>query len=358
MTKTREDLLKIIKSLVSYQTTNDNFAAITECYNYVDRQLDFFPFHKKIINHNGVKSRLWTTTKNKHHTYILNAHVDVVPGSNKLFALRRKNDKLFGRGVSDMKYAIAVYIQTLRTLYEKTKRLPSLALILTADEERGGLNGTGYLVKDLGYRADLAFVPDGAENDRIVEEAKGVLQLKITTRGRSAHAARLWEGISAIDNLCQVIDQLRQKYPFPSKPVWKTTLNLGQISGGQQTNQVADEASLLVDIRYTPNQSTANILENIRKICPGCLVEIVVKADAFQINRQNPYIQKWNQILTKGDKNAFIREDGASDGRYFTAQGIPTIVSKPEGGLIHTEKEWTSLSSIEHFSQCLQQFLS
>lgn len=351
------ELLKNISELVAFQTTNDNPQEITRCFDYIDEQLGFFPFVKKTIIHNGVESRIWSTVEGKHSKYILNAHIDVVPGSSSLFVMKETTDKILGRGVSDMKYSVAIFIAVLKQIFDENNTLPSLAIILTSDEERGGMNGVGHLVDDLGYSADLVFVPDGGENLKIVEEAKGVVQCSVSTQGKGAHAARLWEGVSAIDELIKVSIFLREKYPFPAQPVWGTTINYGQIHGGSQTNQVADKATLFLDVRYTPDIQPHVIFDQLKVRFPGAELETLVAADAFHIDRNNLYIQRWNELLTGGSDDAFIRENSASDGRYFTAKNMPVIVSKPEGGLIHTEDEWTSITSLMHFSECLRQLL-
>ena len=57
-----------------------------------------------------------------------------------------------------------------------------------------------------------------------------------------------------------------------------------------------------------------------------------------------------NQI----DKN----EHSASDGRFFSERGIPTIIGKPVGGNIHSENEWVGLASVGKFTQILEKFLT
>lgn len=351
------EILPLLEQLVRFKTTNDNALEITRCYDFIDNALDFYPFHKQKIVHNGVESRIWSTTKEKHTKYILNAHVDVVPASDKLFTMEETNGRIVGRGVSDMKYSIPIYIEVLRSIFEKTNNLPSLAIVLTSDEERGGVNGVGHIINSLNYSADLVFVPDGGEGNHIVESAKGVLQLEIKVSGSGAHAARLWEGDSAIDALVTGITRLRKQYPFPNAELWGTTVNIGQIQGGKQTNQVADEARALFDIRYTPDQTVDGLLAQMREFFPNASINIIIHADAFTVDRKNAYVKRWNELLTNSSQRAFIQENSASDGRYFSAKGMPTIVSKPEGGLIHTEEEWTSISSMENFAGCFHDFL-
>jgi len=349
-------IIKILKKLVSYKSINDDASAITSCYEYIDKQLSFFPFIKKIFKQNGVESRTWSTVNSLTPEYILNAHLDVVPAPGSMFDLKQDNDKLMGRGVSDMKFAIASYILVLQEIYKSTKKLPSLTIIITADEERGGNNGVGFLVKEIGYRPNVAFVPDGGDDNKIVENAKGVLQLEIITTGRSAHASRLWEGEGAIEKIADTVNNLRKKYPYPDEPIWANTLNIGKISGGAQTNQVPDSASIFVDLRCLPETNIDKIIKEVEIICPNCQVKVLTTGEVFHVDRNNLYVKRWAKLISSDD-SVFINEHGASDGRFFASVGIPVIVSKPIGGNIHSLDEWISLKSIVEFSNNFKKFL-
>jgi succinyl-diaminopimelate desuccinylase len=64
--------------------------------------------------------------------------------------------------------------------------------MIVGDEQIGGQNGTAYLI-ELGY--DCAFYLAGEPTHlKIGNCAKGVARLELIARGRSAHAARPWEG--------------------------------------------------------------------------------------------------------------------------------------------------------------------
>ena len=70
--------------------------------------------------------------------------------------------------------------------------------MFTTDEELGGENGVGELLKH-GWSAGLAVIPDGGENWQVESAAKGPLRAEIVClAGRSAHGSRPWEGENAI----------------------------------------------------------------------------------------------------------------------------------------------------------------
>ena len=143
----RNEFLDILAKLINFHTTPGNTKEISQSLDYVNKQLGFYPFFKKTYIKNGVESRVWSTSDTKKTRFILNAHIDVVPADDSLFSLKQYGDKLMGRGVSDMKYSIALYIIALKNIYNKYGKLPSVALMITSDEENGGFNGVKHLLE-------------------------------------------------------------------------------------------------------------------------------------------------------------------------------------------------------------------
>ncbi len=238
----KKRLLAIISDLVKFRTTADNPQAMDDCLSYIAQKLSFYPFIKKTYEKKGVKSIVWLTKDTLKPEIILNAHLDVVPASESMFKVKKNGDKLFGRGVSDMKFAIAVFIVALEKIFKKEGKLPLIGIMITSDEEAGGENGVSYLIKEIGYSPKIVLIPDGGDNLKIVERAKGVLELKIISHGKSAHSSRPWLGENAIDKLFKYVENIRGIFPNPKEEVWKTTVNLGKINGGKVINQVCDSA--------------------------------------------------------------------------------------------------------------------
>jgi len=72
----------------------------------------------------------------------------------------------------------------------------------------------------------------------------------------------------------------------------------------------------------------------------------------------NQYIQKILRVAKNINLNLKVtNEHGASDGRYFSAKGIPVIMFKPICSATHIDNEWIDLQSLEKFSQLLKSFL-
>lgn len=129
---------------------------------------------------NGGHPYLMAGTKStKSSEVLLQAHVDVVPASDDFFKLTSDGRKLFGRGTYDMLFATATYLVLIRELSERGDlNKYDLGIILTSDEEIGGMYGVGSLSRD--YDCHVCVLPDAGTLTEAGVASKGVLQLVVT----------------------------------------------------------------------------------------------------------------------------------------------------------------------------------
>ena len=87
-------------------------------------------------------------------------HLDVVYAEDEEFNIQIKDNKIFGRGTSDMKVPLFLCFIVLKELKKEYKNINKrIRLVLGGDEERT-MNDLKYYVKKEGY-PDFAFTPDG-----------------------------------------------------------------------------------------------------------------------------------------------------------------------------------------------------
>jgi succinyl-diaminopimelate desuccinylase len=354
----KTQIYNILSKLISYETSALSSTNISQAFDLISNELSWYPFIKSSYLKNGIKSVVWSTVKTKHPHIILNAHLDVVPAQPDMYKIKKMGDTWVGRGVMDMKFAIASYIVALKQLYLDQGSLPSLAIMITSDEEIGGTNGVRYLVDELGYSADVVLIPDGGSNWHLVQSSKGVLHLRVGSTGKTSHASEPWGGVSAIDILISGLTKLRSLYPTPSKSTVDTTVVIGTITGGNQTNQVSNHAMATLDIRYRANDNPNEILENMYSIFGKNNVEAIIRANPFICDPKNSHIQSWIKLIKTYQKgNVCINEYGASDGRYFCAKGMPVIISQPIGGDTHGESEYINSDSVVDYTNTIIKWL-
>lgn len=135
--------------------------------------------------------------------------------------------------------------------------------MIVGDEEIGGQNGTAYLV-ELGY--DCAFFLAGERTHlKIGNRAKGVARLELIARGRSAHAARPWEGESAVEVMMRAYPAIRAAFPLPETHTPEATASLTVISGGDAVNRLPAECQMLADIRYPESESLRAAVDELKE---------------------------------------------------------------------------------------------
>lgn len=362
MTNKKNEFIKILTKLVSFKTTENEYSEIDNCFEYIKFELSFYPFHIREFESNGKKSVYFGINKTVESDFLFTAHIDVVPAKNELFNLKESDGKLYGRGVFDMKYAVAMFIVTLKSIYEKNGKLPSVSLLFTSEEEVEGNNGPGFVLEKYKLKAKLAVLPDGGKNWHIVTKSKGLLQLKVMCEGTPAHGAYPWLGENAINRIFGFARDIQKIFPIPNKEKWVTTVNIGKISGGDSINKVCDFVEIFLDIRFTEKTSKEMILKKIDGLVKkhqNCSYEIIDHLPAFFVDKKNNYLKQWAKLISKEQpNNAFVYEHGASDATFFTAFNIPVLMSQPVGGKIHTNDEWLDLDSAIAYTEYLEILVS
>ncbi len=341
-----------------------NHAENKKALNYISSQLKGLPVYIKLFESNSFPSLTITTKKTKKPKLWLQGHFDVVSAPSKLFKAKYKGSKMFARGVYDMKYATACYIQLLKDLGSDLPKY-DFGIMITTDEEIGGFNGVAKLL-DSGYSSKLCFLPDGGESWCFQESSKGILQLKVEAKGKSAHGSRPWEGENALEILFSFLEEV--KLLFPKEPCgdrshYHKSINIGKIEGGVSTNQVPASAIANLDIRFTPEENSAKIFSNIKMVAKrykNVVVNKIIDEPSTKADKENGYVKLFSKIVFDKFKikTGFTKSHGSSDARHFAKHKIPTVLIRPEGGNIHSDTEWIDIKELNKFYEALKEFVT
>ncbi|MGB9882958.1 MAG: M20 family metallopeptidase [Microgenomates group bacterium] len=358
-------ILSLSKSLISLPSTAGNKKALKEVLEVAEKELKNFTIER--FEKDGIPSILVYQQKRRPEKFrvILNAHLDVVSAKDEQYKPYEKDGKLYGRGSIDMKAAAAVEILVFKELARKINY--PMALQLVTDEEVGGFKGTLYQLEK-GVKAD--FVIAGEPTDfGINNKAKGILWLKIKTKGVSSHGAYPWQGKNALFLANEILNKIYKNYPIPKKEAWQTTFNLARIETPNQTfNKVPDEAIISFDIRYIPEEFKGNsfekgkeiFLKKIKKIIGNLgQVEIVLFEPPQFTDEKNHYVKILAQTTQKitGKKAKIIVKHGGSDIRHFNRFGAEGVTFGPIGAGLHSDNEYVEIESLEKYYLILENFL-
>ncbi|MDD4990046.1 MAG: M20/M25/M40 family metallo-hydrolase [Candidatus Pacebacteria bacterium] len=356
-------LQKNLEQLVKFKTVTGNYQECQAVLDWIKKEIKGLPLYIKQLNSNKFQSLVITTQKTKKPIMWLMAHLDVVPGKEELFVPQVKNSKMFGRGANDMKFAIACYLELLKELGNDLSKY-NFGVMLTTDEEFGGFDGAGFLTKQ-GFVSQVVFLPDGEGAWQIEKSAKGVLDLLVESKGKSAHGSQPWLGKNAIENLLNFINTLKNifpKEPCRIKSHYHATMNVGKIEGGEAINKVPGSAKAFIDVRFTPETSMVSVIKSIqmvKKNFNGISVKVIVSGHSSKIDPKNHFVQTFSKIAYDNFKikTTFAVSHGSSDARFFAVKNIPVILINPEGDGAHSDKEWIDLKDLERFYFVMKKFV-
>ncbi|PQM61859.1 MAG: acetylornithine deacetylase [Rhodobacteraceae bacterium] len=271
--------IEMLNKLVSFNTVSS------------ESNLDMIMFIKDYLNSFGVDSYLvFDDYKTKANLFaqigpnveggiLLSGHTDVVPieGQNwktNPFKIVEKNNRLFGRGTSDMKGFNALILAAVPTLME-TKLKKPIQIALSYDEEIGCL-GAPRMIKEI--QASLpkaaAVIVGEPTNMQIVDGHKTSVGVKTHVRGFEVHSSLMHTGVSAVMNASKLVSWLgeqteKNKNMQPDDediqfdPPY-STLHVGTITGGTAGNITAKDCIFSLDIRCLPREDSKAWIEKYR----------------------------------------------------------------------------------------------
>ncbi len=353
---------EMLARLVAMPTITDDTVANEQALDYLEQYFVARGLHTKRYVFKGHGSLIATIKPGiKQFKVLLYGHIDVVPGSEQVFTLRREDNKLFGRGVLDMKFAIAAYQHVVDTLQHNLAGY-DFGIMITTDEEYGGRDGINSIPDLLaeGYRCDVCVMPDGGRAWDVEAVAKGFWRFDLTANGKTAHGSRPWEGDSASFKLIQALHELRSLLGHMGPDT--DTLNIGQIHGDGTYNQVPSKMSAQVEFRLATDESYEKLKATVDKLCQKYDVEATGRAFSHPLKQdiENPLLQAFMASITKvtGHQSKPCLSQAASDAPYFNKFGIPCAITYLPGGGHHGEREWVDAEALRQMPDVVVDYLN
>lgn len=356
-------MLKNLKKLISFKTISGDFNENKKALSWIKNEVKNLPVYTKEFNSNNFPSLIITTQQTIRPIIWLAAHIDVADGTDEMFNATIKNGKLYGRGVFDMKYAIASYLKILTSLNKELYRY-NFGIMITSDEEIDGKNGTKFLL-DKGLSSNICFLPDSGENWQRENGSKGLWCFKITSRGKFAHPSAPWLGVNAAENLIEFLAEIKKMFIIKpgTKPHYlHNTININEINTGKTGDVIPDYAEALVDIFFTSNEEykkiSSLVTEKMKKF-PQMKISTFRLADSFKMQPNNKYADLFYDIADEkfNIKHKTFFSNGISDARFFVKKGIYAIGTRPKGGNHHSNNEWIDLNDLNKFHTVLTEFV-
>ena len=366
---------KILSELIKFQTVSgtSNIALIEYCEKKLSKigatSFKTFDETKKRVN-------LFSTINGKGKVdgggIILSGHTDVVPASAKEwqsdpFVATEKDNKIYGRGSTDMKGFIACSLALAPYFASQNLKNP-VHFSFTYDEETA-CQGAPILIKELKKRklnCSICIIGEPT-NMKAVEAHKGCYEYSTHFTGLAGHGSNPDKGVNAVEyanlfisELMRLREELKKREPKNSIfiPPY-STLQIGRIKGGLARNVIADQCSVDWELRpvvpedgefvnksmdaYVKN----TLLPKMQKVYPKASIqkEIIGEIIGFTKEEKSDAV---NLVCNLTGDNSRETVAFGTEAGLFQEIGISTVVCGP-GSVkqAHTIDEYVSFDQLK-----------
>ena len=273
-----------------------------------------------------------------------------------------RDGRIYGLGISNMKGALACYVEAVRSLLEDGMRLKGDVLIAAVAGEiektqqgdaqgaeyRGYAAGSRYLVGH-GGAADMCILGEPTEN-KLVLAHFGSLWLRLSTHGPFVHTA-FSEGRRGENSIVKMQPVLAAVLDW--LPAWEKEMSYGDVRGvanvgsieggfGWRASRTPHRTDLFLDLRVPPDVAMAEArrkaLEFARSL-EGVEAEVYVTAPGAEIDEAHPLVgaiaDAHAEIFGAPPERDVTR--WFSDASVLTRYGIATVNYGTSSGLPDAE---------------------
>ena len=329
-----EEVTDLLSDIIRINTTNPT-GNETEAAKYLAKNMGKEAFKCELLESAPGRGSVITRHKGSGEkpNLLLLSHLDVVAANPKEwsvdpFAGVVKDGFVWGRGALDMKSMTAMEVMVMKLLKRNNVKLKGdVILAATADEEKGGEAGAGWLVRNhlekvrtdyvINEGGGLAIPIEGKNIFTIQTAEKGILWFKVKAKGRPGHGSvpgvadnaimrmnkvverlgnhrakmvlvptvkdfltevarenkLLQQGVSLLfanpEAGDQILDTMAQTYKVMAEEIramLRMTVTPTIIHGGVKENIIPSECEAVFDCRILPGQNPAQAMNEIRDL--------------------------------------------------------------------------------------------
>ena len=277
---------------------------------------------------------------------VLNGHLDTGPpllGEDDPFEPRVEDGYLYGKGIYNMKGAVAAMAAAMAALRREKVRL-ARHVTLTAVVGEGDLFGLGTKAAIEGGPKAAAAICGEPTESMIRLRHTGLVQFRVIIEGLAAHQKERDRGVNAISSAILLYPYLREgELTFDEHPVdGAPQLLIGQIEGGTWPMITAPQCVLTGDVRTVSGMTEASVAADLERMIESAVrehreisatVETFVDSAPFEMSQDAEIISVLADVHARvhGSPVSYIdvRHLGVTDSSHLVAAGIPTALYGP-----------------------------
>ncbi|MBP0614578.1 acetylornithine deacetylase [Jiella mangrovi] len=327
---------------------------------------------RRFLDPDGAKANLLVTIgPEAPGGLVLSGHTDVVPVTGQSWTgdpwtLRSIDDRLVGRGATDMKGFLACCLAALPHFARMNLTRP-IHLAFSYDEEVG-CTGVGPMAEWLGANAtpSLAVIGEATQMDLVTAHKGGTIGWTYVT-GKPAHSSQPDSGVNAVMIAAEIVHEINQiSREMRSGPTVEgidppfSTIQVNQIEGGSHGNILAEHCKFFWEMRLVPGDSAERVLgrmkaradalePEMKAVSPGAGIRTDILARIPPLAPTGDAALEAKLLSLLGRKAARAVPYGTEAG-IFAAAGMPAVVIGP-GSIADAHQPDESIA-IEQMAAC------
>jgi putative selenium metabolism hydrolase len=319
---------------------------------------------------------------------LFDGHIDTVPVGDASawtvdpFGGEIKDGRIYGRGASDMKGAVAAMACAAASFAETTGRDFAGEVIVAGIVHEECFEGVAARAVGEAVKPDVVVIGEASRlNVKIGQRGRG--EVRVETFGRPAHSANPEKGVNAVYKMCRLIERIRALEPTVHPVLGKGILELTDIKSSPYpgASVVPEYCRATYDRRLLVGETRESVLAPIQALIDElsaedsdfkarlgfaegeevCYTGGTIRGERFfpgwLYDRNEPFIRDVVSELRRiGFSPEITQYNFCTNGSYYAGEaGIPTLGLGPsEESLAHTVDEYIEIDQLTGAAECYE----
>jgi acetylornithine deacetylase/succinyl-diaminopimelate desuccinylase-like protein len=401
--RTQDELLRFLSKYLQFRSVNPDMLAdpsvtqLRQCQDWLKEELTSWGIFHEVnslavdAEQPNVVARL--AGHGSGPALLFNGHTDVVPVTQEQaqawsigtpWGGEIIDDKICGRGASDMKGGNASFLWAIKALADTGVKLGGdLVATMVSGEETGNHTIGVDTLAQAGYQAPFAILAEPTDM-RLCPASVGEFYFLLRVEGRSTSLANRHlsvhpaphdvpiAGVNAIDKMWKIqyaLAQLEREWGVwqrhPLMEAGNMNINFSRIHGGETYSAMAESCELTGSVLFNPALSVAEVAAEFRQAIDGVvesdywlrehppsltLPYILDAKEPINVSPEHPGFQALLQAYRQavGTEPPLGCTTGTSDGNYLHAQGQDIVTFGPgsEDAGVHGPNEYVEAGKL------------
>lgn len=312
---------------------------------------------------------------------VFDGHMDTVPVTDKSewqyppFEAEIHDGKIYGRGTSDMKGALASMAVAASNFKEKTGGDFAGEIFVAGIVHEECFEGVAAREVSAYAKPDYVIIGE-ASNCNVKIGQRGRAEIKIEVLGKPAHSANPEKGINAVYNMCKVIEAIKTLKPTHHDRLGDGILELVDIKSSPfpGASVVPEKCVATYDRRLLVNETKKSVLAPINELLEKlmkednelkvrayyteadekCFTGEIIEGERFFpgwiFDEDEDWVEKVvAKLKDKGQNPEITQYNFCTNGSHYAGEAkIKTLgIGPSRENLAHTVNEYIEISEIE-----------